>query len=411
MGKAVLDGTSVRRRTQGRGFAFPVAVLSAIAIAACGGSTTHQQSVTSAATTKTVTASPSAAASDALASLVAKTRSAIVRIEANVCGGEQIGTGFLIAPRLVATVAHAVHGAASIDLKQGGKVVASGTVIGEDQARDVALVQSSVPLTAQGLHLAARAPELGESVAALGFPLGLPLTVTQGSVSGLDRAVPIDGLRRRQMVQTDAAVNPGNSGGPLLSVDTGQVLGLVDLGTNSANGIGFAVSARVAQPLIQAWKVAPQPVPVSTCPSGGTTPIASAPPNSTASSTAAAAVGPAATLRLHLEDLASGQYDAAFNLMSSGYRAQNPSWVQDRAAAEPGVNVISTGSPQYGSGRAQVPVDFYARDGTATQGSDTKCREFTGTASMVLEDGVWRCDPSANKLSGSVVPASDPNCP
>jgi S1-C subfamily serine protease len=51
-------------------------------------------------------------------------------------------------------------------------------------------------------------------------------------------------------VQTDAALNPGNSGGPLLATDTGDVIGLVDLGT-AANGTSFAVSAAVAQPLLR----------------------------------------------------------------------------------------------------------------------------------------------------------------
>jgi hypothetical protein len=86
----------------------------------------------------------------------------------------------------------------------------------------------------------------------------LPLTVTTGDVSGSDRTIPIDGIDRTDLVQTSAAVNPGNSGGPLMT-DSGQVVGLVDLGTNQANGLAFAVSARVAAPLIQSWSYSPQP--------------------------------------------------------------------------------------------------------------------------------------------------------
>ena len=100
---------------------------------------------------------------------------------------------------------------------------------------------------------------------ALGFPLGLRLTSTQGAVSGVGRTVPIDGVRRRDMVQTDAAVNPGNSGGPLIDVDSGDVLGLVDLGSQEANGIAFAVSTQIARPLLQAWQQAPQRVPIAAC--------------------------------------------------------------------------------------------------------------------------------------------------
>jgi Probable lipoprotein LpqN len=99
--------------------------------------------------------------------------------------------------------------------------------------------------------------------------------------------VPISGVRRRQMVQTDAPVNPGNSGGPLLSLDTGDVLGLVDLGASQAQGIAFAVSARVAQPLLQAWKAAPQPIPTATCANSQPAPQASAPAPQTPTPTTA----------------------------------------------------------------------------------------------------------------------------
>ena len=64
---------------------------------------------------------------------------------ASGCDGADIGTGFIIGPRLVATVEHVVAGATSITLLQGGRVVGTGTVIGEDPARDVALVRTSMP--------------------------------------------------------------------------------------------------------------------------------------------------------------------------------------------------------------------------------------------------------------------------
>ena len=114
-------------------------------------------------------------------------------------------------------------------------------------------------------------------MAALGFPFGLPLTVTQGSVSGLDRTIPIDGIERQDLVQTDAPINPGNSGGPLVSVDTGEVIGLVDLGTTQANGIGFAVSALVASPLIAAWQAAPQVVAPANCSATTSSPTTTSP--------------------------------------------------------------------------------------------------------------------------------------
>ena len=97
--------------------------------------------------------------------------------------------------------------------------------------------------------------------------------------------------------------------------------------------------------------------------------------------------------------------------MAASYQAQNPGWVQERTAADPGIVVISVGTPQPGSGTAQVPVDFFARDTNPTSGSDTKCREFQGTAELVEQNGAWRYDPSGNQLNATVVSASNPNCP
>jgi S1-C subfamily serine protease len=269
----------------GRSLPLLAVVAAPIVLAGCGGGSQRGaaatpstvKTVTAPARTVTTPASTGPSSADALPALVAKNQSAVVRIEANTCDGQSIGTGFLISPTLIATVEHVVDGANSIALKQGDRKVATGTVIGQDPVRDLALVQSSTPIHGAVLRLAPRAPQLGETVAALGFPLGLPLTVTKGSVSGLGRSVPINGSDRQQMVQTDAAVNPGNSGGPLLSVDSGDVIGLVDLGATEATGIAFAVSAQVAQPLLSAWRTAPQATPVATCSSPAPTQQASNP--------------------------------------------------------------------------------------------------------------------------------------
>lgn len=229
----------------------------------------------------TTTVKPRAPKPPSLTTLLARVRSGVVRIETTTCSGGEIGTGIVIGPRLIATVEHVVDGATSIALKQNGKQVATGTVVGSDPTRDVALVASSRPLAGYRFRFARRAPQLGETVTAIGFPLGLPLTVTQGLVSGLDRTIPINGIKRARMVQTDASINPGNSGGPLLT-NTGQVVGLVDLKSEVASGLAFAVSADVAGPLLASWSAAPQPQPASTCTSGaGSTSQAAAAPTTT----------------------------------------------------------------------------------------------------------------------------------
>lgn len=233
------------------------AFATACAVAGCGGASTSDTPTQ----TRTNTAKHQAISFPAL---VAKVRSGVIRIESTTCDGESIGTGFLISPRLVATVEHVVDGAVAINLKRGSRTIAHGTVIGNDASRDVALVRLSRSVPGYVFTLSARSPELGENVAAMGFPLDLPLSVTRGSVSGSGRNIPIGGETRHNLVQTDAAVNPGNSGGPLFA-SNGDVVGLIDLGTNQAQGLAFAVSSRVAAPLLEAWRTSPQPVGTTQC--------------------------------------------------------------------------------------------------------------------------------------------------
>jgi S1-C subfamily serine protease len=137
-----VDGAVKEARVGSSGVRLTALIGASIALAGCGASSPRRSTSTrlTRIETKTVTASSSAGTLEAL---VAKTRSGVVRIQAYGCGAEEIGTGFLIGPRLIATVDHVVNGALSITLKQGGRPVGTGTVIGEDPARDVALVRAS----------------------------------------------------------------------------------------------------------------------------------------------------------------------------------------------------------------------------------------------------------------------------
>jgi hypothetical protein len=217
---------------------------------------------------------PAAGGSPTLSDLLERVQSGIVRIESEQCGGMVVGTGFELSPRIVATVEHVVDGASAIRLEQGDRLVATATIIGSDPGQDLALLLTDRSLEGHALRLAARQPQLGEEVAAIGFPLDLPLSVTQGTISGLGRTIPIDNYARHNLIQTDAALNPGNSGGPLISIKTSEVVGLVDLKDETANGLGFAVSSSVALNEFTHWKSKPEPVHAVGCP---TTPAVPAP--------------------------------------------------------------------------------------------------------------------------------------
>jgi hypothetical protein len=198
-----------------------------------------------------------------------KVRSGVVRFEVAACGGGGQGSGFQIASDLVATVAHVVSEGQVIRVIEGTTSTA-GTVIGIDQGTDVALVRTAVPLPGHVFTFAESGPRVGDQVAALGFPRGKPLGFDPGTINGLGRKADIGGYQRHDLLEMDAATNPGSSGGPVIRAD-GAVVGLVDAGPNPEGPIAgdqggrLAVSSATAQPLIQIWSAAPQPAPAGDC--------------------------------------------------------------------------------------------------------------------------------------------------
>jgi hypothetical protein len=118
--------------------------------------------------------------------------------------------------------------------------------------------------------------------------------------------------------------------------------------------------------------------------------------------------GPAATVSTYWQDMADGSYAAAYALETTRVQGDFPNFVADREEGDPVINVIYVGSPQYGSGSATVPIEFYARDRYPNPNSDTLCRLFDTSANMVQEGGQWYYDGLAS--GGSVVNSSTPDC-
>jgi putative serine protease PepD len=159
------------------------------------------------------------------------------------------GTGFVSdADGHIITAAHVVDGASSITLKFADGTTRTATVTGKDDATDVAVLKfDPAGLTLHPLKLASSASlEVGDSVAAIGDPFGYARSISTGIVSGVDRTISApNGFTVAHAVQTDAALNPGNSGGPLLNAD-GEVVGIVDQiatdgSADQSSGVGFAV--------------------------------------------------------------------------------------------------------------------------------------------------------------------------
>jgi S1-C subfamily serine protease len=169
-----------------------------------------------------------------------------------------LGSGFVLDKQgHIATNYHVVDGATSIEVRFSNDDTLKATLIGSDPSTDIALLKvDASPDALTPLTLAdSNNVEVGDPVVAIGNPFGLERTVTTGIVSALQRAVKApNGYSIDHVIQTDAAINHGNSGGPLLDT-RGAVIGINSQietgGTGDGNvGIGFAVPSNTVKTVI-----------------------------------------------------------------------------------------------------------------------------------------------------------------
>jgi putative serine protease PepD len=194
-------------------------------------------------------ASPSPSASPGTAQIYAAVAPSVVSIEfATGDGKGRAGTGVVVnADASVLTAFHVVAGSGAIKVTFADGTVSAATVAAADPGMDIAILAPSTlpsPVVPALIGGAGRLA-IGDSVLAIGDPLGLTRTATTGVVSGLDRsATSPTGGTLSGLIQFDAAVNPGSSGGPLVDAK-GETVGIVVALANPASdtfiGIGFAV--------------------------------------------------------------------------------------------------------------------------------------------------------------------------
>lgn len=167
---------------------------------------------------------------------------------------QAVGSGFIVDKAgYVITNAHVVEGAARINVKLENGEEYPATVIGLDDETDIAVIKidarRDLPVAKFGDSDKA---EVGDWVLAIGSPFDLAKTVTAGIISQKQRETPNSPVFRR-FIQTDAAINRGNSGGPLINLD-GEVVGVnsqIATSTGDYNGVGFALPSREAEYVYQ----------------------------------------------------------------------------------------------------------------------------------------------------------------
>lgn len=166
--------------------------------------------------------------------------------------GRAGGSGFLVGEETIVTNEHVVADADAIDVKYNNGDWSEVSVLGTDFYSDLAVLEPEyVPEQSFPIRLREEFPVPGEEVLAIGNPFGLQGSMSRGIVSGVNRSLdlPQRDFSFPNVVQTDAGVNPGNSGGPLLDLD-GQVVGVVN--ATGGENVGFAISAALTRRVVPA---------------------------------------------------------------------------------------------------------------------------------------------------------------
>ncbi len=164
-----------------------------------------------------------------------------------------VGTGFVIDEAgHVVTNAHLVYGASEVMISVSEHDMLPAEVVGSDPISDLAVIKMMNPGGQLQPARLGKSDDLdvGEEVLAVGYPFGIGKTATRGIISGIERVVPFSTSSwMTPFIQTDAAISPGNSGGPLVN-RCGEVVAVNTLGSTAGQNINFSIPVKIVQELV-----------------------------------------------------------------------------------------------------------------------------------------------------------------
>jgi serine protease Do len=192
-----------------------------------------------------------------LKQVIAAVKPGVVRIDVKLASGSAIGSGFVFDDQgLVITNQHVVQGSKRVTVTNADGKQFPGEVLQTDAAADLALIRvpglagtPALPVSS-AQHLSE-----GDRVVAIGSPEGLTNSVSDGIISAVHRDIQVGGQTMKDVIQTTAPISHGSSGGPLVEVRTGAVIGVTTAGSDQGSNLGFAITGDTIMAVTKRWGV------------------------------------------------------------------------------------------------------------------------------------------------------------